>query len=496
MPPGAIALPGDFADHDDHDDPTEPLPPLVGADERRMQVRAYNFWAGMLGDTPLPRVAPLLAGEWPDFASHSVLLHFEDGIDDPVIDFVGRTLRDDCGGDAPLRRLSDVPGRSILSRITDHYLQIVANEAPIGFEAEFLNQRDCTILYRGILLPFSSNGRTLDYIYGVINWKELADQATTNGLIAEIGLALGSGTARTGGKAKRKGAGHVPALPMPAFADHEEDHAIADGEGWGTLAHSLGHWADGPAQARDAASDDDGADGSAEPLLAPLGLPELDLAELDLADLDVQILPAGEPPSAEPASLADWLAAARALAAAPDYDDRTRPALHSALGSAWDFALAAEAEPDDYAALLAEAGISAPAGAPMVAVAKLVFGAGHDKTRLAEYATVLAHAHRLGLSRGELPAVLAQTPGGLKGVVAAERRLRRTEDGAARPDPRATLEAALRVLPARTLADLPVHGPEFTLVMVRRLPGGGLAVLGEVVDEEPLLERAARRLMP
>jgi hypothetical protein len=37
-----------------------------------------------------------------------------------------------------------VPSRSLLSRLTDHYLQIIANSAPIGFEAEFVGQRGYT----------------------------------------------------------------------------------------------------------------------------------------------------------------------------------------------------------------------------------------------------------------------------------------------------------------------------------------------------------------
>ena len=64
-----------------------------------------------------------------------------------------------------------MPSRSLLSRLTDHYLQIIANRAPIGFEAEFVNQRGEPICYRGILMPFSSDGDTIDFIYGVINWK-------------------------------------------------------------------------------------------------------------------------------------------------------------------------------------------------------------------------------------------------------------------------------------------------------------------------------------
>jgi len=489
----------DLADYD-LDQPTEPLPPQLGADERRMQVRAYNFWAGLLNSERLPRVGPLREGTLPDFADHSVLLHFDQGVEDPAIVYVGAALLADCEGQTDMARLSQVPGRSILSRITDHYMQIVANEAPIGFEAEFADQRGRTILYRGILLPFSTDGTTLDHIYGVINWKELADQATTNELLAEIGQVLGEK------KPRRRQVGSLPTvqtkvhtpphMPLPAFAD--PGPAAAE-EGWGALADSLGQWADGPVRARD--PQDLAPDSATE-----LDLAGLELAELDLAEVALEILPALElpaplaatdsPDAAEPHTLADWLASARTMAGlALGSEDRTRQALYAAIGRAWDFALAAEAEPDDFAALVAEAGIAMQARAPLIPVVKLVFGAQYDKTRLTEYATALAHAHRIGLSRGELGTFLAGTPGGLKGVVAAERRLRRAEDNQARMDPRAALETSLRTLPLRTLGDVATDGREFSLVMVRRMPDGTLAVLGEVLDDEPLLERAAHRLM-
>ena len=54
-------------------------------------------------------------------------------------------------------------------------MQIIANRAPVGFEAEFVNQRSRSICYRGILMPFSSDGDTIDFIYGVINWKDLGE---------------------------------------------------------------------------------------------------------------------------------------------------------------------------------------------------------------------------------------------------------------------------------------------------------------------------------
>ncbi len=169
---------------------SEPPPAAIGTDERRMQVRAYNHWASLLGDYNFPSIEDLDPENLPDFGPYSVLLDFTLGMENPGIQYLGDQLAVECGTHEEIDALSDIPSRSLLSRITDHYMQILANQAPIGFEAEFVNQRGATILYRGILLPFSSDGEAIDFIYGVINWKEMADQMTTDELMLEIDQAL------------------------------------------------------------------------------------------------------------------------------------------------------------------------------------------------------------------------------------------------------------------------------------------------------------------
>jgi hypothetical protein len=426
----------------------DPPPQVVGQDERRMQVRAYNYWAGLLGDHAFPQVATLLDGQYPDFADNLVLLHFDDGIEDPAITFLGAKLADECGTESSIERLSQVPGRSLLSRITDHYMQIIANQAPIGFEAEFVNQHGRTILYRGILLPFSSDGTAIDYIMGAINWKELADQATTDELLLEIGQALDTAPPRK-----------QPRRPLIEAGDA---------------------WADGPTSLRH------------DPLDLG-GFPEPSFG------LDDDILPlpvrANEP---EPEALADWLASARELAlAANSSEDRTRATLYAAIGRAWDFALAAQGQPEDFAELLEDAGLTMQERAPMTPVVKLVFGADYDKTRLTEYAAALTHAQRMGLGKGSLAAYLSDAPGGLKGVVNTERRLRREEAGKAlaKRGPEALAESLRAIAPRKITEIAPSEGAEFALIMVRRLESGEVVALGEVSDDASLFEKAARHLI-
>ena len=149
----------------------------IGTDERRMHVRAYNYWVSLLNGRDFPSIDELEPTDVEDFSAHSILLDFTCGRDNPAIPYVGGSIRDECGLDDDVRTIADVPSRSLLSRLTDHYLQIIANRAPIGFEAEYENMAGETICYRGILMPFSSDGEQIDFIYGVINWKLAESEA-------------------------------------------------------------------------------------------------------------------------------------------------------------------------------------------------------------------------------------------------------------------------------------------------------------------------------
>jgi len=199
------------------------------------------------------------------------------------------------------------------------------------------------------------------------------------------------------------------------------------------------------------------------------------------------------------AGLHDCLAAARELARAADTtEDRSRSALYAAVSRAYDFSLAAADAPEDYAELIADAGLTVQERAPMTPVVKLVFGHDYDKTRLTEYAAVLSHAHRLKLDRGSLAGFLAETEGGVKAVVKAERRLRREEQGKPVEDPaavREALAAQLRALEAITLEHLDGAGPEFALVLVRRDEIGCAEIIGELPEDVAMIERAARKLV-
>ena len=422
----------------DQEDGAIDAPASVGVDERRMQVRAYNYWASLLADRAYPSVEDLDL-EGADFGPHSVLLDFTAGVENPGIAFIGDTLRAESQIDEDVHYISQIPGRSLLSRLTDHYLQIIANRAPIGFEAEYESDRGVTIMYRGILLPFSSDDDTIDFIMGVINWKEAAPADQAEELQLSVEQALRSAAPLT--------------APVPVWADGPDSGHLGD--------------------------DVDAAPGFAA--LQGEGDFSVDLS----ADNDVAADPGAD------AELADWLALARETAErAVAADSRSRGALYQAVGKAWDFALAADAQPEAFAALLDDAGLTVQDRAPMTPIVKLVFGAAYDKTRVAEYACVLGHAKDQAVGRGELAAYLDRYPGGLKGLVKDARARRKPAESGERAN--AKLEALRRAQPALIL-EHDAGDAEFVVLIARAMPGGHIGIVAKAADDPALVAKLAKK---
>jgi len=465
----------------------------IGTDERRMHVRAYNHWASLLRGRDFPSIEDLEPDEVEDFSSHSVLLDFTCGRDDPAIPYVGALIRDECGLNDDMRNISEVPSRSLLSRLTDHYMQIIANRSPVGFEAEFENPAGESICYRGILMPFSSDGDAIDFIYGVINWKHVGEPDDAAPIEAVV---------ETEAKASPLALEEEPLeltdvveaviepatidevteeFDPPAF-DEEPTPAFDAPEEEPTLAEETVANFDEPAVAQEPVADFE--DPSVAPPRVPFSWENVTVGDDDDDDAIPEVALDAD------AGLADRLWAARETAETVKAGEgRTRTALYKALSLAYDFAVAADQSPEEYAELLEESGVKAQARAPMTPIVKLVFGIDYDKARLTEFAAALSFARRQDVEQGGFQTFIEKQAGGLKALVAAERAARRPE---AKADTKTeTARAQLRSAPALSLADVPASD-EFALVLTRRGADGTHEPVA-VVHDEALVEKAIRR---
>jgi hypothetical protein len=405
--------------------------------ERRISVRAYNYWASLLAGRNFPAVADLNANDIESFRDTSILLDFSRDINKPVLRYVGKLLREECGLSLNALKPEDVPGRSLLSRLTDHYLEILANRAPIGFEAEFNNLRGHLSMYRGILMPLSDDGDNINFIYGVISWKEVVSPM--------VGLP-----------------------PLASEAADDED-ALQLGT---DLAPTI--------------NDD------AEPF-------ELTSADDENEPLDLALH--ADTPEADTAThLADLLSAARdAAEAVQATEGRSRSALYDALDRAYQFSQAAISDPAAYSEVLADAGLVAQDRAPFTPMVKLVFGATYDKTRLTEYAAALSYATREAIALPDFRPFLDANDGGLKAIVQAERSARALAKGNQRIDKAETTRERLRI--AKSLAVVPSpfvneSSEEFCLLIGRRRPGSNDIEIVAVTDESAQFIDGVMRRLP
>lgn len=151
----------------------------AGLHDERAHIRAYDRWVNLLQG----RVCPSIEDLEPKGVSgpRDLLIDLRKGADDPDLVCVGGALIADCGKRG-MKRLSDAPSEAFLSLLAAHRPHVIASRQPIAFEGERVAPDGVCIGYRGILLPLSSDGETVNFVYGTISWRE----PLANGLAAEI----------------------------------------------------------------------------------------------------------------------------------------------------------------------------------------------------------------------------------------------------------------------------------------------------------------------
>ena len=112
---------------------------------------------------------------------------------------------------------------------------------------------------------------------------------------------------------------------------------------------------------------------------------------------------ASVPPVAMEANLQDKLSGVRAMAEeARAAQERSNMALYEGLSAAYDFALDAEQQPEDYLRLVEAQGLKIQLRSPMKPVVKLAFAGLTDDVTIGQLEAVLAWALKSDLARGTL----------------------------------------------------------------------------------------------
>jgi len=156
---------------------------------RRLGLSWLKYWEGRRDLRLFPLFADVNLDEIPEFAPYMFTLALGTGPDGPSLQFVGRELESDCGRDVTNEKLSSLPPQGLLARVIRQHGKVTADQEPVTVSDKFSNKQGHEILYRAVMLPFSSLGNEIDYIVGVVTWtailsgaaQEESDEAANGG---------------------------------------------------------------------------------------------------------------------------------------------------------------------------------------------------------------------------------------------------------------------------------------------------------------------------
>lgn len=149
------------------------LPPVAGSDERRLHMRAHGYWATLARPCGVPLwrdFDPLMVD---DRCTQSFMLDLGVEGEPPNVRLIGSALKAEGGLEADIIGLEDAPPGSLLMRLSSYFPELVTRRTPLSVDAPFRTNDGRPGIYRGLLMPFSSDGEAIDVIFGVLSWREL-----------------------------------------------------------------------------------------------------------------------------------------------------------------------------------------------------------------------------------------------------------------------------------------------------------------------------------
>ena len=410
----------------------------IRAAERARHGQVLDYWLSIRGDKEFPPLHDLDPLELSDAGPCSILLELIGGGQDAEIRHLGEALK----ADIAVQRIIDAPNPSILSCIAKKLPIVAISRDFLAFEDSF-NGADGWTRCWVTLLPLSSCGSWVDYVYAFVSVEtnsgkpaeasapDVALEVSAEEAVADV-CADESEIVVDVEPATSDEAEEPPAGPVDQPEEVEISHTPEPDESADAPDAKTGP---GFSKLLDGVTKLAGFYGQGVKIdpLVEVEVPIVDPAvvepvavesQSELQEPDsVEPEPAGpvsvEPPlelqlsaPASEGSMQSKLSEVRAKADEARLAQlRATAALHEGLSAAYDFALDAEAGPEEYLRLVEEQGMKIQLRAPMAPVVKLAFSGLADDTTIAELETVLAWALKQELPRGSLAERIEQAGG-------------------------------------------------------------------------------------
>lgn len=138
--------------------------------ERRLHNRAKAVWHATRRGRAFPTPDDFGAQQIDEVLEHGFLLEIRPK-EAPLVGYAGAILCEEAELDSVPISLAMVSKSSLLGQFGWRWEQVVEACEPMTSEYEFTTEAGYKVSCRGILLPLARDGKCLDHIFGVVNWK-------------------------------------------------------------------------------------------------------------------------------------------------------------------------------------------------------------------------------------------------------------------------------------------------------------------------------------
>jgi hypothetical protein len=392
----------------------------ISAAERRKHATVFNYWHSIRGNRQFPPIRDLDPLEISDAGPFSVLLEMIGGGEDAEIRHLGLSIKAGVSAE----RVGQAPNPSLLSCIHAKLPIVAACRQAYAFEDEY-DGPDGTVRCWVTLLPFSATGTWIDYVYGFVSLDPSPDGAEAVAEPIEEAPGTIDDTLEAVDELPEAAAEAAEAVEEPE-SESEAEPAANGKPGFSAKLiqglTSVGFYGKLTEVEPDLSSipiaedeDEEAVPGSEE----SESVPEELVAETEepVAEPEEPVAEAAEPETTMEGALHDKLAEVRAKAdEARQAKLRSNLALYEGLSAAYDFALDAEEQAEDYLKLVEAEGLKIQLRSPMTPVARLAFGGMCDDSVIPQLEAVLAWAFKHELPRGAL-AERIEAEGGIGSIL-------------------------------------------------------------------------------
>ena len=393
----------------------------IAAVERRKHASIFNYWLSIRGKRAFPPIRDLDPLEISDAGPFSLLLEMVGGGEDADIRHIGHLLK--AGID--VERVSEAPAPTLLACIAGKLPIVAATRQPYAFEDEFDGVDGPTRCWV-TLLPFSTSGTFVDYVYGFVSLDPVPDAAELAAPAEDAApepepveeppeepSAPEEPEQAAEPEPEQEPETVIEPEPQPERVATSSGRAGFSAKFFESLANVGGFYGrvvdldpNEASVAVKAAQDEpvheEPEPEPSEPAVAEAPEPELDPVEAEIEDEAPHFEP-GQPQSTSEGILQSKLTEVRAKADEARLAKlRANAALYEGLSAVYDFALDAEGEPEEYLRLVEAEGLKIQLRSPMAPVVKLAFNGMCDDKTIAQLEAVLAWALKNDLPRGSL----------------------------------------------------------------------------------------------